>query len=92
MAGSTLASAMTDDGLWADARRRLLGNRLELAATSSLALDKAAPIDQPARHRLDARFALTPGVKLVGSYEIADGKAVKARTMRGGLSAWMLRA
>jgi len=32
MAGSTLASAMTDDGLWADARRRLLGNRAAVAA------------------------------------------------------------
>jgi oligopeptide transport system permease protein len=32
MAGSTLASAMTEDGLWADARRRLLGNRAAVAA------------------------------------------------------------
>lgn len=71
--------------LEAGASRRLLGNRLELAATTSFALDKADSVDQPARHRLDARFALTPGVKLVGSYEIADGDAIKARTMRGGL-------
>lgn len=71
--------------LEAGASRRLLGNRLEIAATTSLALDKADSIDQVARHRLDARFALTPGVKLVGSYEIADGEAVKARTMRGGV-------
>ena len=32
MAGSTLASVMTDDGLWVDARRRLLGNRAAVAA------------------------------------------------------------
>lgn len=79
--GSRNASTLLEAG----ASRRLLGNRLELAATSSLALDKADSIDQPARHRLDARFAITPGVKLVGSYEIADGKAIKSRTMRGGV-------
>ena len=41
-------------------------------------------IDFPARHRLSARFALTPSVALIGGYEIADGDTIDARTARIG--------
>ena len=65
--------------------RRLFDNKLELGAASSISLGKAESIDLPARHRFNARYALTPAVKLVGAYEIADGRFIDARTARGGL-------
>ena len=65
--------------------QRLLGNKLELDASSSIALDDTASIDLPARHRLGARYALTDDVRLVGLYEIASGDKIDARTLSGGL-------
>ncbi|RHW16407.1 DUF11 domain-containing protein [Sphingomonas gilva] len=67
------------------ATQRLFGNRLELDAQTEFALSDADDsVDFPARHRLSARFAVTPGIGLVGAYEIAEGEAVKARTARLG--------
>lgn len=79
------ATRNTSTLLEAGASRRLLGNRLELGISTSLALDDPESIDLPARHRFDARFALTQAVKLIGSYEIAEGDTIKARTMKGGV-------
>jgi len=73
------------------ATQRLLGKRLELDAQSEFALGgDDASVDFPTRHRLGARFAVTRDVNLVGSYEIADGDTVKARTARLGfdLAPW----
>jgi hypothetical protein len=67
------------------ATKRLFGNRLELDAQTELALsDNDASIDFPARHRATARFAATSDITLIGSYEIADGENVDARTARIG--------
>lgn len=70
--------------------RRLFDNRLELTGAASIALGKAESIDLPARYKVGARYAVTPWAKLIGSYEIAKGEAVKARTARAGieLSPW----
>lgn len=70
--------------------QRLLGNRLELGLTSSVALDQAGSIDLPERHRLTMRYTLSHSVKAVGSYEIAKGEHIDARTARAGfeLSPW----
>ena len=73
------------------ATQRLIGQRLELDAQTEFALGgKDASVDFPTRHRLGARFAVTGDVNLVGSYEIADGDSVKARTARVGfdLTPW----
>ncbi|MDZ3830973.1 MAG: hypothetical protein U0S50_04040 [Sphingopyxis sp.] len=73
------------------ATRRLLAKRLELDAQTEFALDgKDASIDFPARHRFGARFAVARDVNLIGSYEIADGSSVRARTARLGfdLTPW----
>ena len=64
--------------------QRLLDNRLELSASTSIALDNADSVDLPARHRFGARYALTENVRLVGAYEIADGADIDARTIKGG--------
>ncbi len=64
--------------------RRLMDNRLELDAASSVALGNAGSVDLPSRYRLGARFAITPGVKLVGSYEIAESDLIRTNTARGG--------
>lgn len=73
------------------ATQRLFEKRLELDAQTEFALGgKDASIDFPTRHRLGARFAINRDVNLVGSYEIADGDTIKARTARLGfdLTPW----
>lgn len=76
--------------LEAGATQRLFGNRLELGASTSIALDQAEAADLPARHRLRARYAATDWLRLVANYEIADGAELSARTFNGGfeLSPW----
>jgi uncharacterized repeat protein (TIGR01451 family) len=67
------------------ATKKLFENRLELDAQTEFALGgKSESVDFPARHTATARFAITPGVTLIGSYEIASGDAVDARTARIG--------
>src|SRR5207244_1025810 len=97
-AGITLADDHLADGRSASSRilqlgltRRFLDNRLELDAQTELPLGgHDDSIDFPARHRLSARFALTPGIALIGGYEIADGDEIDARTARIGfdLTPW----
>jgi uncharacterized repeat protein (TIGR01451 family) len=97
-AGITIADDRLADGRSASSQilqlgvtKRLFDNRLELDAQTELPIGgKSDSIDFPARHRLSARFAVTPSVALVGSYEIADGDTVDARTARIGfdLAPW----
>lgn len=70
--------------------QRLAGNKLELGVTSSVALGKSESIDLPERHRLTARYTLNPAIRLIGSYELAKGENVDARTAQGGfeLTPW----
>ncbi len=72
------------------ATRRLLGNRLELSADSSMPLARTDSIDLPTRHRLGLRYAVTQDIRATGSYEIALGDAIDARTLKGGIetAAW----
>ncbi|MCL9999071.1 MAG: hypothetical protein NBV68_06790 [Erythrobacter sp.] len=79
--GSSAASTVLEAG----ATQRLLGNKLELSAGTAVALGKAESVDLPARHRLGARYAITQDVRLVGTYEMADGERLKARQLRGGI-------
>lgn len=79
--GSSAASTVLEAG----ATQRLLGNKLELSAGTAVALGKAESTDLPARHRLGARYAITQDVRLVGTYEIADGERLNARQLRGGI-------
>jgi fimbrial isopeptide formation D2 family protein len=84
--GSQANSTVLEGGV----TRRQFDNKLELDAATSIALGKAESIDLPERHRLSARYAISPAVKLVGSYEIAKGEGLDARTARGGfeLTPW----
>ncbi len=73
------------------ATQRLFDKKLELDAQTEFALGgKDGSIDFPTRHRIGARYAVTRDVNLVGSYEIADGDTIKARTARLGfdLAPW----
>lgn len=79
--GSEAASTVLEAG----ATQRLLGNRLELSAGTGIALGKAESLDLPARHRLGARYAITQNVRLVATYELADGAQLDARQLRGGI-------
>ncbi len=79
--GGSAASTVLEAG----ATQRLFDNRLELSAGTAVALGKATSVDLPARHRLGVRYAITQDVRLVGTYEIADGETLNARQLRGGV-------
>lgn len=79
--GSTAASTVLEAG----ASQRLFDNRLELSAGTAVPLQKAESADLPARHRFGARYAITQDVRLVGTYEIANGAKFDARNLRGGI-------
>ncbi len=79
--GSTNTSTVAEAGV----TQRLFDNKLELSAATAVALDQAESIDLPARHRLGVRYAITDDVRLVGTYEIADGEEIDARSLRGGI-------
>jgi hypothetical protein len=90
-AGLTFADDRLADGrearsniLQLGATKRLFDNKLELDAQTEIPLGESESIDFPARHRLSARYAVTNDVQLVGSYELADGDSVDARTARIG--------
>lgn len=65
--------------------RRFLSNRLEVSGAGQIALGKSESIDLPSRYQVGLRYALTPAVKLTGTYEIAQGDAIRARTARAGV-------
>lgn len=69
------------------ARSRFLDNRLEVNASTSVALSASESVGLPTRHRLGARYALTKDVRLIGAYEIATGEAIDAENMQGGIEA-----
>lgn len=81
--GSTANSTVLEAG----ATQRLFDNRLEIAASSSVALDDAESIDLPARHQVSARYALNSDIRLVALYETAQGNELDARTFRAGIEA-----
>ena len=69
----------------ASVARRFFNNKLELSAATSFAVGKNTSTDLPERTRFSARYAVTPDVKLVGTYEIAHGDQLDARTGRIGV-------
>jgi uncharacterized repeat protein (TIGR01451 family) len=71
--------------LQAGATQRLLDNRLELSAATSLPVGGTEAVDLPARHTFGARFAVTPDVRVLGTYEVARGSAVDANTAKVGI-------
>ncbi len=73
--------------LEAGATQRLFDAALEVTASTAIALDQAESVDLPARHRLDLRYQVIQNVRLVGSYEIADGETLNSRQLRGGIEA-----
>ncbi len=79
--GSTAISEIVQFG----ATKRLFDNRLELDAQTEFSPSgQTNSVDFPARHALTARYTFSKAVTLVGSYEIAEGRSVSARTARIG--------
>lgn len=65
--------------------QKLFNNKLELGAQTEFALGgQDESIDFPARHQFSARYSIKPGIQLLGSYEIAKGQNIDARTARIG--------
>ncbi|MEQ1497105.1 MAG: hypothetical protein ABL914_00455 [Novosphingobium sp.] len=79
----------SSDVIEASVSRRFFDNKLELSAATSFAIggSDGDSIDQPERHRFSARYAITPTIKLAGTYEIAFGDNIDARTGRIGIEA-----
>ncbi|MBX7495782.1 hypothetical protein K3172_07920 [Qipengyuania sp. 6B39] len=84
--GTSGASTVLEGGV----TQRLLNNRLELSAATSIALEGTDSIDLPTRHRFGARYAITNEIRAITDYEIASGDAIDARTLKGGfeVSPW----
>ena len=88
------ASAMQDhlaDGtapssvlLEAGVGRRLMRGRLQIDAATGFGIGGTGAADLPARHQISAGLAVTPWLKLLGTYEIALGKNLGANTARAG--------
>lgn len=73
------------------ASQKLLDNKLELGAQTEFALGgQDESVDFPARHTLSARYTVAQDIQIVGSYEIANGENIDARTARLGfdLAPW----
>ncbi|MDP1027356.1 hypothetical protein Q5H91_09035 [Sphingomonas sp. KR1UV-12] len=63
----------------------LMGGRLSLSAQTQVAPGGSkASVDFPVRHQITAAYRLRPGIRLIGGYEIADGKDFTARTAQFG--------
>lgn len=78
--GSTARSTV----LQGQATRRLLDRRLELGIGTAIALGGTQSIDLPTRHSLRARYAVSDGLRLLGTYEIAQGAAIEAQSFNLG--------
>ena len=63
----------------------LAGDRITLEAQTQVAPDGAkASIDFPIRHQLTAGWRVRPGIRLIGGYEIAEGRGFTAQTAQVG--------
>ncbi len=79
--GRTATSTIAQLG----ATKRFFNGKLELDAQTELPIGgQSGSIDFPARHRFGARYAISDAVTAVGSYEIAKGNVINARTARLG--------
>ncbi|NJM51269.1 MAG: DUF11 domain-containing protein, partial [Sphingomonadales bacterium] len=91
-AGLTHANDRLDDGsvnkstiAKVAGSQKLFDGKLELGAQTEFALGgQDESIDFPARHTLSARYGITKDINLIGSYEIAKGENIDARTARLG--------
>jgi hypothetical protein len=66
------------------ASRKFLNDKLQIDATVSHAIGPADSIDMPANDSLTARYTINPKVKLVASYDVANGASLNTRTGRVG--------
>lgn len=65
--------------------QKLFDGKLELNGQTEFAIGgEDSSIDFPARHRIGARYAINNDIQVVGSYEIAKGENIDARTARVG--------
>ncbi len=97
-AGTQIASDRGLDGRDRDSRlltlggtQALFGDKLTLGAETQIAPggDKAST-DFPERTRVTAGYRITPGIRLIGGYEIASGRDFVAHTAQAGfdLTPW----
>ena len=90
--GGQLAMDRGIDGKDRDSRlltlggtQALMGGKLGITGQTQFAPggDKAS-VDFPVRHQITASYRVTPGIRLIGGYEIANGKDYTANTAQVG--------
>ncbi|MEO9463268.1 MAG: hypothetical protein ABJ195_11085 [Marinomonas sp.] len=69
----------------ASATKRLLGNRFEIGAATSFALDNPDANELPNRHQLRASYRLANWMRILGTYEIASNNTLTAKTANVGV-------
>lgn len=62
----------------------VLDNKLTLGAETQVAVGGKDSVDFPIRHTLSAAYRIKPGIRLIGAYEVTDGKAFDSQTARVG--------
>lgn len=90
--GTTTTSSTTSSGpvngtstvVEMGASRKFLHDKLQIDATISHAIGPAASIDLPANDSITARYTINPKVKLVASYDVANGQTLDTHTARVG--------
>ena len=90
--GPTGATGGSTTLIEAGSTKRLFDNKLELSAAGSVSIGRSdATSYQAPRYRLGLRYAITPVIRLISDYEIANGGQGQTRTLRGGLelSPWI---
>ena len=81
---STGATSGTSTVVEAGVSRKFLNDKLQIDATVSHAIGAAGSIDMPANDSLTARYTINPKVKLVASYDVANGQSLDTHTARVG--------
>jgi len=82
--GVTAGNSTTID---ASVTQKLMSNKLELTAATSVPLGNAQAASLPGSVTFGARYALNSHTRLVGSYELADSTELSTRTGRIGIDA-----
>jgi uncharacterized repeat protein (TIGR01451 family) len=77
--------AVRSDLLTVTASHDFLNRRLQLTASSDIALGDAKSLDFPVRRRLGAAFTVREGIRVLASREIVEGEGYKAAVTSGGV-------
>ena len=62
----------------------VLGDKLTVGGQTQFAIGGKDSVDFPVRHQVTAAYRITPGIRLIGGYEVSDGKEFDTQTAQVG--------